>query len=87
MGDFVWMAKMSVRSRSKPLRPDVVAVFRAHQLSRHSHPRARFSHASFQKKLHTEFLTDLLHVPRLAFVGERRVASDNETGWKSWTGQ
>ena len=76
--DFVLDGEDIGKIAIEPLRPDVLALLGAHQLSRHSHPRARFSHASFKKKLHTELLTNLLHRPWLVFVGEHRVARDNE---------
>ena len=43
-----------------------------------AHATARFAHRAFENIPHTQFAIDLLHVNRLALVGEGRIAGYHE---------
>ena len=67
-----------VQRAVKTVGPDVRAGRRVNQLPSDTHPVAGFAHAAFEHIAHTELLRHLLHVDRLALVGEGRVAGDHE---------
>jgi hypothetical protein len=51
---------------------------RLNQLARDAHACSGLADASFQHVAHTEFAADLPHIDRAPFVGEGRVAGDDE---------
>ena len=59
-------------------RPDMTAGRGVVELRGDTHAIADLSYATFDDIAHAEFDCDLLHVHRLALVGERRVAGDHE---------
>src|SRR5438552_7186611 len=54
------------------------AGFGIDQLRGDAHPVAALAHAAFEHIAHAEFAADLLHIDRLALVGEARIAGDDE---------
>ena len=48
------------------------------QLAGDAHAVAGLAHAAFEHIAHAEFAADLLHIDRLALVGEARIAGDDE---------
>src|SRR5216684_6136691 len=48
------------------------------QLRGDAHSLARLAHRTFEHIPDTELAPDLLHIDRLAFVGETRIAGDDE---------
>ena len=60
------------------LRPNVVAGLGVDELRGHANPLAAPAHAAFQHVAHAEFAPDLLHVDRIALVGEAGIAGDDE---------
>src|SRR6516225_4792477 len=53
-------------------------AFRVNQLRGGAHPNAAFAHRAFQDVSDAPFAPHLLHVNRLTFVGEARIAGDHE---------
>src|ERR1700720_637921 len=51
---------------------------RVDQLRGDAHPIAVFANRAFEHVAHAELAPDLLHVDRLALVGEARIAGDDE---------
>ena len=58
--------------------PDVIAGRGVDQLGGDAHAIAALAHAALQHVTHAEFARDALYVDRLALVGERRIARDDE---------
>jgi hypothetical protein len=48
------------------------------QLRRHPHPMRGLAHAAFENIAHAEIAPDVFDRDRLAFVGEGRIAGDDE---------
>jgi len=51
---------------------------RVDQLGGDAHSTACFAHRAFEDIADAELATDLLHIDRLALVGEARIAGDDE---------
>ena len=49
-----------------------------YQLTGDAHPVAGLAHAAFEHVAHAQFARHLLHVDRTPFVGEARIARDDE---------
>jgi hypothetical protein len=62
----------------EPLCPQMRAGLGINQLGIDPDLIARTPYAPFQHIAHTEFVTDLLRIDRLVFVGERGIAGDHE---------
>ena len=62
----------------EPIGPEMRASSCIDQLPGDAHPLACLANRAFQHVSDTEFATDLLHVDRLAFVGEGRIPGDDE---------
>ena len=60
------------------LRPDVDAGFCIDKLRVDADPLTAATHAAFQDIAHAKFTSDLLHVDRMALVGEAGIAGDDE---------
>ena len=61
------------------LGPNVIASFSVDQLRVDANTIAAALHTAFEDVAHVELASDLLHVRGLAFVGERRVACDDQS--------
>src|SRR5262249_3632819 len=51
---------------------------RIDELPGDAHARSRLAHAAFEDVTHPQLAPDLLHIDRLALIGERRVSGDYE---------
>ena len=60
------------------LGPDVMPIGCVDELRGDANAVPGFAHAAFEHVAHAKFAADLAHVDRLALVGERRVARDDE---------
>src|SRR5262249_49368000 len=58
--------------------PQMRPARRLDELRRDAHAVGCFAHAAFEHISNTKLATDLLHVRRMALVGETRVARDHE---------
>src|SRR6476646_5656396 len=58
------------------LGPDMRTALCVDELAGNADAVARLAHTTFQHVAHAEVTTDLLHIDRLALVGEGRVACD-----------
>ena len=58
--------------------PEMRAGRRVDQLRGDAHPTAGLAHRAFEHIAHAELAPDLLHIDRLALVGEARIAGDDE---------
>ncbi len=58
--------------------PEVTAVLAVDELGGDAHARAGLADAAFQDEFDPEILAHLVHLHRLALVGKRRIARDNE---------
>ena len=56
----------------------MAAVLAVNELSGNAYVRARFSDTSFQQKIHSELLSNLLRFYRLVFVDKGAVARHHE---------
>src|SRR6266404_2305819 len=65
------------------VRPDMATSFCIDQLRVDSNLIAGALHATFEREADTEFTPNLAGIDRLALVGERRVARDNEAALNS----
>ena len=64
----------------EPIGPQMVAGFGFDQLPGDTHPETRLANAAFEHVTHAQLAGDLFDVDNLAFVGERRIAGDDEEG-------
>jgi len=62
----------------EPVGPEMRASGCVDQLCSNTHPAAGLAHRSFEDVAHAEFARDLLHINRLALVGEGRIAGDDK---------
>src|ERR1700737_4928414 len=60
--------------------PQIPATLGIYELGRDAHAVAGLADAAFQHEAHPELAADLLDLDRLALVGERGVAGDDEQG-------
>src|SRR5215469_1733578 len=58
--------------------PQMRAGGRVDQLTGDAYPAAGFAHRAFEHRTDAQLAADLLHVDGLAFVGEARIAGDDE---------
>src|SRR5262249_7447979 len=58
--------------------PNMTARRRIDELPGDAHAGSRLAHAAFEHIAHAQLASNLLHIDRLALVGERRVTGDYE---------
>src|SRR5262249_37336886 len=76
--DLILQSKDVFERAFKALRPNVRRRVRVDQLPRNAYSITGFSQAAFEYVAHAEFAADLLDVYGSVFVGEARVARDDE---------
>ena len=76
--DFVLHVEEIGERLVEPLGPEMIAVLGVDQLHVDAHAVAAALNAAFQHVADVQLAPDLLQVDRLALVGERRVAGDDE---------
>src|SRR5215510_1514339 len=69
------------------IRPQMRSVGGIYKLRGDTHPVRSFPHAAFKDVAHSKFAPDLLHIHSAAFVGEARIAGDNEQAGKPRQGR
>src|SRR5450759_92691 len=80
---FILQGKNVVNCTIVTLGPNVGALLRLNQLCCDPYAARSFSHAAFEHVAHAQFTPYLLDIDRPAFVGEARVARDNEEPFES----
>jgi len=78
MGNFVLDGENIGQVTVKAVGPKMAAVLAVDKLSGDSHACPGLAHASFQDKSNSKLLTYLLHIDRLALVGEGGMTSHDE---------
>ena len=73
------MSKRSVKGLIEPLGPQMIARFGVDQLDVDAHAISAALNAALEDIADVQVAPDLLHVDRLAFVGERGVAGDHDS--------
>ncbi len=77
-GDFVLQGEDVCQIAVVAVGPDVVIRRGIDQLRGNAHTITALAHAALQHVAHAQFAGDALNVDRLALVGERRIARDDE---------
>lgn len=78
MSDFILNGKNVGQVTVVAVSPDMAAVVRVDELSCDANALSRLAHTAFEHVSHPEFPADLIDLHRLALIGERGVARDDE---------